>query len=341
MTNLSLLVVALLFTLVNAASAQNTASTEDRATSITIGETATLEIVGFGDFTARYQEQNDDDAFSLNQVELDVESAISENITVALAVAYDDGAFSTGAFTVDWAAWEIGEKDNSSPFLGVTGVTIGGGQYDVPFGIDYLVYPSIDRKLVSTPLVIDNTHNEWNDYGGYISADAVWGNAVFFLANGFDFEGQNPDGEDVITDNEWAIGGRLGISLISEIEIGVSLADINCRTKSHDMQMAGADLQIDISRFELKGEYILHSFTPQRGYQYTNDGYYVQGLYRSADWYLVGRYDEFRPNQESRDIVRFSGGIGRSFSEAVELRLELQANKNVRNAAILQVAVGF
>lgn len=336
----SFILVLALVTLANAQDTTSMVPSEPRPTEIAINESTTLQIVGFGDLLATFQDENNGSTFDIGQAEVDLESEMTDGISIALAIAYDEGAFAIGAFTVDYTAWSRGDEATSSS-LGINSVTVGGGQYDVPFGIDWHVYPSIDRKLVSSPLVVENTHDSWNDYGGYVSVEGTWGNVTTFIANGFCHEGVYPTGEELATHNDLAIGGRLGIAPHETVEVGGSVASISGQDGSHDMLLTGVDIQLAIASFELKGEYIAHKFESSDSNDFTNDGYYVQGLYGIGEWYLVGRYGEFRPDQQSADFARMSAGIGHTFNDIVELRLEYQANKATDDAAVFQVAVGF
>jgi len=326
-----LMLVLALVTLTNA---QDT-----RPAEIAINESTTLEIVGFGDLLATFQDENDGRTFDIGQAEVDLESELTSRFVIALAIAYDEGSFAMGAFTADYKVWSASESTPS--ILGIDNVTVGGGQYDVPFGIDYHVYPSIDRKLVSSPLVVENTHDSWNDLGAYASAEAAWGNVTVFVANGFCHEGIDPDGNGLETHNDLAAGGRVGITPLENIEVGGSIASITGLDDSHDMILAGADLQVTAAGLEIKGEYIVHEFDAREGSDFTNDGYYLQGLYGIGEWYLVGRYGEFRPDQQSADIGRMSAGIGRSINDIIELRFEYQANEAMKDIAVFQVAFGF
>lgn len=301
-----------------------------------------LKITGFGDFVATIQKKNDGNTFDIGQAEVDLESDLTDRMAVTLCLAYDEGAFAIGAFTLDYAAWELRE-DQSSPFTGITSFTVGGGKYDVPFGIDWHVYPSIDRKLVSVPLVVENTHNCWNDYGGYASVEARWYNATVFGANGFCYEGTDHAGEVLCTENEFALGGRLGITPHEAIEIGGSYASVLGQEESMNMELVGADLQFHLGGLSVKGEYIVHGFEGNDGGNFTNDGYYFQGLYSIGTWFLVMREGEFYPEKQERaNISRFTGGIGRSLGGQVELRFEYQLNsKGIDDVAYLQVVMGF
>jgi len=333
----------LVFLLAVGASGQDTTNTDSarfKPAEITIGESATLKILGFGDLTSTIQKENDGNTFGIGQAEVNLESDLTNNVSMALAIAYDESAFGIGAFTIDWIAWQQSEETSSS-IVGISNLTIGGGQFDVPFGIDWHVYPSIDRKLVSTPLIVENTHDGWNDYGGYASIEASWGSATVFGANGFIYEGESPTGMVFETLNQVAVGGRLGITPVEKLEVGSSFASIHSQDEVYHMQLVGADLQFAIDDLVLKGEYITHRFSSDENENFTNDGYYFQGLYNIGKWYAVGRYGEFRPYQKSTDITRLSGGIGRTINENVELRFEYQSNQDSEDFGIFQVAVGF
>lgn len=334
-----LILILTLPTLVNTQDTTSTVPSGPRPTEIAINGSTTLQIVGFGDLLATFQDENDGRTFDIGQAEVDLESELTNGFVIALAIAYDEGSFAIGSFTADYNVWSASESTLS--ILRINNVTIGGGQYDVPFGIDYHVYPSIDRKLVSSPLVVENTHDSWNDCGGYASAEASWGNVTAFVANGFCYEGEDPHGDELCTENDLAVGGRLGLTPHESAEIGGSVASVAGRNGTADMLLAGADIQFSIANFELKGEYIAHRFDSHEGTHLTNDGYYLQGVYGIGDWYLVGRYGEFRPNQRSADIARMSAGIGRSINDIIELRLEYQANEAAKDAAVFQVAFGF
>ena len=335
----SLILVLALVTLTNAQDTTSTVPSEPQPAEIAINESTTLQIVGFGDLLTTFQDERDGSTFDIGQAEVDLESELTDRFAIVLAIAYDEGSFAIGAFTADYNVWSASE---STPLiLGIENVTIGGGQYDVPFGIDYHVYPSIDRKLISSPLVVENTHDSWNDLGGYASAEATWGNVTAFVANGFCHERTDPAGEELATHNDLAIGGRLGLTPHESVELGGSVARIHGLDQSHDMLLAGADIQLAVANFEIKGEYIAHRFGSSESNDFTNDGYYIQGVYSIGDWNLVGRYGEFRPNQRSHEIARTSAGIGRSINDIIELRFEYQANNAAQDVAVFQVAFGF
>lgn len=321
-------------------SARATSSTNPQSTKIAINNSTTVEIVGFADLLATFRNKSDGSTFDIGQAEIDLKSDFTDHFIMELAIAYDEGVFTIGAFTANYTAWSVSGETASTPF-GIKNIAIGGGQYDVRFGIDWHVYASIDRKLVSTPLVVENTHNSWNDMGVYASAKAAGGNVNIFVANGFCHEGIYPDGEEFTAHNDLAMGGRLGMTPQEFVEVGGSIATISGLDDSHDMLLVGADFRFSIAEVEIKGEYITHRFESKVYREFTNDGYYIQAVYGIGEWSLVGRYGEFRSDQRSTDIARLSGGIGYTCNGIITLRLEYQANESTDDAAFFQVAFGF
>jgi hypothetical protein len=164
---------------------------------------------------------------------------------------------------------------------------------------------------------------------------------ITFAANGFGYEGTNPEGENIETRNDLAIGSRLGFIPDDMIEIGGSLAKVYGLDDTHDMLLAGVDIQLSFENLELKGEYIFHQFESEIHPEFANDGFYAQGYYAIGERYLVGRFDNFRPDQRSDDSVCFSIGVGQSIQEIINLRLEYQLYEDNDNAAIFQIAIGF
>jgi len=331
---------AAFFALAGHAGAQDTASSEPRPAQIEFGESRSLTISGFGDILADFQNKDDGSTFYIGQTEVDIESDLTEKFSIALAIAYDNEAFAIGAFTVDCNLFTA--NDEAAPsLLGIESVTVGGGQFDIPFGIDWHEYPSIERKIISSPLVVENTHGLWNDYGGYLAIESEFGNAVAFMANGFCYEGCDPSGESLTTENLRSGGGRIGLIPHKSIEIGASVASVEGRNNTVDMLLGGGDFRISLKELKLKGEYIAHNLHSGEIGDFTNDGYYVQAQYGIGEISLVGRYDEFRPNRENTDIQRWALGAGRTIRDRVELRFEYDINKSIDDSAIFQVAFRF
>ena len=298
----------------------------------TSDELLPIEITGFGDFCRMMHCSKE--SYGIGQVEIDLEKNLTENITFIAAVAYDneEETFGLGEFNVCFHFFGS-DGEHFHPVSGIDHSGIKVGQLDVPFGIDWQVYPSIDRKLVSVPLVVENTHEEWNDYGVQIYMDIGQFDAVVFGLNGFGYD-------DV--EMKLAIGGRLGITPNKFIEIGGSYAGFLNGNSKTDMSLTGVDLQFHYQAFSFKGEYIAHRLSLAGDNTVNNSGFYCQGMYDLGRYYIVTRYGMFSPDvPETDDITRFSSCLGWIVLEGCELRFEYQVNSEEDNASFMQMAIGF
>lgn len=316
------------------------------ATTVLFTETSTaVEISGFGDFYYEIQQENTlGQNFEIGQVELDLETAIEDKIVISAAIAYDsrEETFGLGAFTVDFYLFGS-EGGHFRPLSGIDHSGIMLGQFDVPFGIDWHVYPSIDRKLVSGPLVVENTHDFWNDYGvqAYIETKLV--NGVVYWTNGFGYEVTDTSGNPVDVEMKMASGGRIGVNPHKMIDFGGSYAGFFDHDNNLDMSLLGVDLQLSYKGFSLKGEYIVHQLGLAGDDALTNSGFYGQVKYDFSEFFLVGRHGRFSRDEESADdLSRTSAGAGWVVKEGCELRFEYQVNSEDNDdVTFLQLVVGF
>ena len=289
-----------------------------------------LEITGFGDFLYVGSEEQ----FETGQVEVDLETTLDERIGLSAAIAFGGESFELGAFTIDFHLFgSEGDHFRPATTIAHSGLII--GQFDVPFGLDWLVYPSIDRKLVSGPVVIENSHDFWNDYGvqGYLETEYV--NAVAYAVNGFGYEG----GEEEI-EMKIAGGGRVGIKPHALLEIGGSYAGFFDEQNELDMSLVGADVQFSYGGFSARGEYMLHRLGQTGENEIEQTGFYGQGIYDFGRYFLVSRYGQYRPDGEEK-LTRLSVGGGWVVQEGCEVRVEQQINSEEENVTLLQLVVGF
>jgi hypothetical protein len=328
-----------------------------------------LEISGFFDAYGNARNAAADHThWGLGQAEIDLESAVSDKIGIAVAVVYnsDDARFGLGAATADFNLYEA-----EAGFL--NSVNLSAGQFDVPFGIDYEIYASPDRRLVTAPRVVDITHLGWNDFGFSLGIDTRLGNWVGYLVNGFqssaevldDLTASEPDTVDTSPAN--AFGTRLGITPLPalDLQLGSSWALGLNHSGDIEMWLGGADFQLAAARFEFRGEYIYHSLN--RSIEpASNSGYYFQGLYKLHDRaFLIGRYGSFKTEGEewtaqvsssipgrmpyqflagdgAQWVGQLSLGAGYKLADGVELRLETVINEDAgENQEILQVVACF
>ncbi|MEA3297324.1 MAG: hypothetical protein U9R56_05620 [candidate division Zixibacteria bacterium] len=306
-----------------------------------------LDISGFFDVTSTNQNSQDDkNEFGLGQAELDIESELSPKANVAVAITYNDAE---GAFEL--RAAELGFNLYSSENSSVTSLDIAAGQFDVPFGIDYNWYPSIERKLVTSPMVVDMTHGGWNDFGAKLNVTSNAANLVVFAVNGFESSFEVSDaaqglalglnvGDQVNTTPAHAFGGRLGLTPVSDLEIGGSVAMGINQSSKDEMVLVGGDIQYSINQVDFKGEYITHSLNRSIE-QEDNTGYYFQSTYNIDPVFLIGRYGAFEPDGQDW-VKRYTFGAGYIIAENIQVRFESTINDNSdNNTNILQLAAGF
>jgi hypothetical protein len=332
------------------------------ATAVAESEGPDLELSGFADFQTRPDTGEEDpvDLFTMGQAELDLGSSLSEQVEVGAALAFDGNAFSLGALTIDFHLF--GEEGH---FLGAEGIDNSGlilGQFDVPFGIDCQVYGSLDRNLISAPLVVESSHAAWNDYGAIGYLENRWTSVSIFGTNGFGFQagfdnesgvllgyngiGYDPEARadyDIVDfDPRAAYGGRWGIKPTETIELGASYASFLDAGNAANMSLLGADLQVNLGPLEAKGEVISQEFGKNLDDSQQAVGYYAQGLYRHGKHYIVARYGSFNDGSEGgEDRARFSIGNGWAVLDNCVLRLEYQSNSAGDDFTTMQVAVGF
>ena len=307
---------------------------------------APVALSGFMDlqFTTDHDDQDAAD-FALGQAEIDVDAALSPFSAISLAVAYDadDESFGLGAAVLDFRLAGADESHrHHSNWLTTSGIAV--GLFDVPIGLDWMVYPSIDRKLVSTPLVVTGTHDQWNDLGLSVYAAGERFNAVLFLTNGFGREGLDEFDDDVAVAVRRGGGGRLGVQPFAGVEIGASVAVLGGVDPDQSMTLFGADFQLSRGQWDVKAEYISHRINYTLDLAPVNDGYYVQAMRAFGEWYGVARYDSFNP--EENGLVkseRLCVGAGVAVFATAELRGEYQVARsdNLDDTWVLQLAAGF
>ena len=299
-----------------------------------------INISGFGDIYSQFGYKGEgENNRQIGQMEIDLLMKISEQVVLAIAIAYvlDTETFGLGQFTVDIPLFDVDDKYLfNMKSIDRAGIIV--GLFDVLFGIDWNVYLSIDRKLISIPLAVELTHNGWNDYSIQLYAENTRFNGVLFVTNGFDFEIEDEDGLPLLLNEQSSIGGRLGVKSFETLEIEVSYSKIF----NHEFNgsLYGTDIQFDFNNITLKGENIAHTVNPLF---YKSNGFYFQGIYNFNQFFLVARYDQFSINSlERRENTQGSLGAGWMIFNGFEIRYENQLllHKN-KNTSFLQLVVGF
>jgi len=305
-----------------------------------------VRISGFGDlqFTTDHDDSTTAD-FSLGQTELDFDVELSPYSSFSVAVAHNsvDGTFGLGAVTADFR-WAGSSADHpyTSSWLETSGLII--GDFDIPFGLDWLVYPSIDRQLISSPAVVLHTHGQWHGIGANIYAESQSANFTAYLTDGFGHEGVAASGAPFSLATKQAVGFRAGVLPLAGIEIGVSGAQIGGVNADQTMALFGLDIQLLYGSWDFKGEYIGHTVHYLTATHPYNDGLYFQGIRHFASWYAVARYDRFSPAEGGLDAIDdASFGIGIPIHQASVLRGEYKTNLSgpTTHSLVIQMASGF
>ena len=234
------------------------------------------------------------------------------------------------------------------------------GRFDVPFGLDWQVYPSIDRKLVTMPMSTELFLDSWNDLGGQFYIEAGRMEATLYAVNGYgyqqgynadgDFLGYNgfgyiPDSPDIRTvdrETAYALGGRSGLRIWDRFRIGGSYAGFLNGDNRLDMSLHGVDLQFDSGDFRLKGEFIEQQIGQDNIHVSRNRAYYFQPYYRIDPFFLVARYEQLFPdNRREKNLTRSSFGVGWVLDGGIEFRAEYRSGTVIRNEFFLQCVVMF
>ena len=313
-----------------------------------------LEISGFFDFVSSYEGAAFKNGnYNLGQAEIDIAKEISENISVEVAIAYnnEDAVFELGAAIVDIHLFGS-EGGHLRPAFSLkhSGIVI--GQFDVPFGIDLNYYPSIDRKLISGPSVIGYTHGDWNDFGIQYYMDVNFANFVTYWVNGFESSFEITDlslatdlglsiGDEIDDTPLDAFGFRLGLTPISFLEVGGSFAVGWNDEHKNEMSLFGFDGQFVWADLVVKSEYIVHqkhkSLAPK-----TDKGFYAQALYSFGKPFATFRYGGTRFDGITNWAESYTVGAGYVLAEGAEVRAEYLINdEGIPDNLTLQIAVGF
>lgn len=288
-----------------------------------------LELTAFGDIRYRIVKSEPDD-FQIGSVELDASLQLSPHVMVSAALAYkpDADSFGLGAFTVDGSLFGPEPRHLlHSDWITDSGVVF--GKFDVPFGIAYLHYASLDNPFVELPSLVNSTHGAWNDLGMQAYAIASKFDLTWYLVNGAVLD---PD-SSVEHAPIFATGARLGVKPLPELACGVSVAEVPAKAYTG---LFGADLSATSGPFEVQNEFIWREFA---------HGPVVHGLYttvlaRHQDFFGGARWEGVL--SDGRAIERGLGlTLGATVFERAEVRVaHVHSMLNEGHTTFLQLAGG-
>jgi hypothetical protein len=262
-----------------------------------------LEFTAFGDFFYRFERPGDDD-FHVGAVELDASLKLTPYVNVSTAIAFDGAqdSFELGAFVIDCGvAGDGAGYVLHSKHLVKSGISF--GRFFVPFGIAYLLYPSVENRFVTLPQAVRLTHGGWNDVGAQGYAIGEHWTVVGYVVNG----PEHPVSPDAVEPSRTAAGARLSAKVDERIEVGGSGA-LDFAAAGPVMAFAGGDAQASLGPLDVSGEYLLkHVKTP--GIAELTHGVYGQALLKFDPAFFVARYDTVLEGAKTFER-RIAGGAG-------------------------------
>jgi hypothetical protein len=283
----------------------------------------------------------DDRVFRIGQAELDIDARVAEGVGLCLAPAWDPAGerLVLGTAIINLRLNGAGlENFCRERHLGRAGVVA--GRFDVPFGIDWLLYPSIDRPLVTMPLPVAASHGGWNAEGVMLYGATGIVNGVLHATDGFDSaRALAAGGEDVWTGRE-AVGGRAGVVPRRGWSLGVSAAAIDAVEDDHFQTLLGLDLIAEHGPWLVRGEYLRRR---AEGFgDHVDHGWYAACQWRFGGAYGIARWDEWRPEDQPRE-KRLSLGAGVPLHDGVILRGEYEwwPAEGRADRLTLQIAAAF
>lgn len=285
--------------------------------------------------------------FLINQFELDFSYLHESHFSIGTAVAYNNETDNMElAMAFVHYSFDDGPGKHPRRVEGYSHSAIQIGKFDMPFGLDYLSYASIDRSTITQPLVIEKTIAGWNDIG--IDYHLFKENLKFDLwaVNGFN--------------KGVGIGGNVRYKFFPFLEIGVShSADINNFKKVNDW-LSGIDFMINAESFEIKSEFLWMKGVYEGAVDTVlnnemHHGGYFQVLTRLERWVsiplvLTLRFGGWQCSGQIDSSIddtqrRYSTTIGYNLHDNFALRLELIANTYDNSATetigFLQMVVSF
>ena len=277
---------------------------------------AELEVSGFVDFLGQGG-QGENTTFGMGAFEIDFGSEFSAKVSFEGAVVVEGEEVGLGQTLVDF---KLLEEDR-------LGIQV--GLLDMPFGIDYQVFATPDRRLVTIPLVTElMMDGGWGDIGVNLHGAVALLNYNLYVVNGMGEDGGVPVNQITENNNAKTAGGRIGVLPIKDFELGFSYAQgpYLDGTARQALSRTGGDIQFVHEPLEVKGEFVTGKEELPGAAKNEHEGLYIQLLGRATEkGYGVVRYGYWKPKGGGR-VTRVTIGLGYDLIENVSLRSEYQIN---------------
>ncbi|MEW6558257.1 MAG: hypothetical protein AB1349_13085 [Elusimicrobiota bacterium] len=296
---------------------------------------AELEISGFVDSKLSGQ-QGEKSSFEMGAFEIDLASKFSDKVSFEGAVVVEGETVGLGQTLVD-----VNLLKEDYLHLQV-------GLLDIPFGIDYQVFATPDRKLVSAPLTTElMMDGGWGDIGINLCGSISKFNYNLYGVNGMGEDEGVPVNQLADNNNAKTVGGRIGVLPKEDVEIGFSYTQgpyLDDNTEDI-LSRAGVDIQASYKIIKLKGEYIAGEEEIPEAQVNKHDGYYVELLGNITDkLYGVARYGSWKP-KDGDGQTRLTLTVGYDLLENVSIRTEYQINQEKpevdNNLFTSQIVISF
>ena len=330
------------------------------------GQKSKFIVSGYMDWTYSWQKGKAGtfDLFHFNPIFL---FQLEDKLLARAEIEYEHGG---GEIALEYAQLDFFLNDY---------VTISGGKFLIPFGVfNQKLHPSWISKVPGRPLANDQVVPVgWSEAGVMASGGvSISGyskiNYALYLVNGLEgAEGDNirdlrkeGDDRDVLNNNK-AVGGRLGIVPIKEIEIGASAYtgkydDVEFPKRS--LNLYGVDAEFHYKDYlELRGEFnqvdqeITDLSAPDSVGFLVKRGYYAQAALKLSPLAVTAlnpvevaiRFSGQNFPGEASDKWEVSPGVNYYVTNTGIIRLfyrfnlEKDAYKVKNNQIILQYAMGF
>ena len=309
---------------------------------------AQTEISGFFDAVGISNFNNTKESqFLINQFELDFSYLHQSHFSVGSAVAYNNESGNMElAMAFIHYSFDDGPVKHPRRVETYDHSALQIGKFDMPFGLDYLSYASIDRPTISQPLVIEKTIAGWNDIG--VDYHLFKNNLKFdvWVVNGFN--------------TGVGIGGNIRYKFFPFLEVGLSHSTDIDNFKSVNDWLSGVDIKIDTETFEIKSEFLWMKGVYEGAVDTVlnnemHHGGYFQILTHLNKFIklpisLTLRYGNWECAENSNDEIddaqqRYTAALSYLLDNNLTARFELSKNDysiaSSETFGILQVVVGF
>jgi hypothetical protein len=329
------------------------ASFKDELMETLTGNESPLEITGFFDFTVQDMDfgtdgMERDRPFDFGAFELDLEYSYGDHYAVSTALVWDDGA--TPELAVGIVDYHL--FDDDVPVRGrifdEPGFHVQVGRFDIPYGVDYQYFASVDRPNVSAPLTTERIQA-----GGY-NSDGI---RLYGTWKSFDYTAYAVN--SLYEEDGVAVGGRFaffptrnpyrlhhfGSSRFAELGISY-LRDMDKEFDKHSV-VYGIDFTLNYNMFTLVTEWmkrrsdedVLSGDDVNLGEQ-DESGYHISLVSELEDivkrpLYFFGRFDTWDPDHdfildeeddtlmhEVGNLRRLTFGLGYRITDSIGLKVE-------------------